>query len=84
MKNTYIAVMAVVALATAAALTPMAVQHKAFAQVSGGPSTPSSDGGLQSSTQSSTETENEVKQKCNISGIGNDCHQADKSRLGVE
>jgi hypothetical protein len=69
MKNTYLAIIAIVALATAAALTPIAVQQQAFAQ----------DG-----LQSSTETDNQVRQKCNMSGLGNDCHQAGKATLDVE
>jgi hypothetical protein len=84
MKNTYLAIIAIVALATAAALTPLAVQQQVFAQVTDGPSTPSSDGGLQSSMQSSSETDNGPIQKCNISGIGNDCHQAGSAELNVE
>jgi hypothetical protein len=69
MKNTYLAIIAIVALATAAALTPIAVQQQAFAQ---------------EELASSTDTDNQVKQKCNISGLGNDCHQAGKATLDVE
>jgi hypothetical protein len=72
MKNTYLAIIAAVALATAAALTPLAVQQQAFAQEE-------TDG-----LTSSTTTDNEVKQKCNLSGLGNDCHQAGKATLDVE
>jgi hypothetical protein len=70
MKNTYLAIIAIVALATAAALTPIAVQQQAFAQADG--------------LQSSTETDNGPIQKCNLSGLGNDCHEAGKATLGVE
>jgi hypothetical protein len=70
MKNTYLAIIAIVALATAAALTPIAVQQQAFAQADG--------------LQSSTETDNGPIQKCNLSGLGNDCHEAGSAKLGVE
>jgi hypothetical protein len=84
-KNTYLAIIAIVALAITAALPiavqQQAVQQQAFAQETDDSGTSDCDDGL---LQSSTDTDNKVKQKCNISGIGNDCHQADKSRLGVE
>jgi hypothetical protein len=69
MKNTYLAIIAIIALATAVALTPLAVQQQAFAQ---------------EELTSSTDTDNKVKEKCNLSGIGNDCHQAGKATLDVE
>ena len=71
MKNTYLAIIAIVALATAAALTPIAVQQQVFAQEENG-------------AESSTETDNGPIQKCNLSGLGNDCHEAGKAILGVE
>jgi hypothetical protein len=74
MKNTYLAIIAIVALATAAALTPLAVQQQVFAQ----------EETMTDGLTSSTTTDNEVKQKCNLSGLGNDCHQAGKATLDVE
>jgi hypothetical protein len=53
MKNTYLTLAAVLALVTAAALTPMAVQQQVFAQ----------------NFESETETEVEAKNKCNNSGV---------------
>jgi hypothetical protein len=75
MKNTYLAIIAIVALATAAALTPIAVQQQAFAQATDGPT---------DSLQSGTQTENGPIQKCNLSGLGNDCHESGKATLDVE
>jgi hypothetical protein len=74
MKNTYLAIIAIVALATAAALTPLAVQQQVFAQ----------EETMTDGLQSSTETDNGPIQKCNLSGLGNDCHEAGKATLGVE
>ncbi len=53
MKNTYLTLAAVLALVTAAALTPMAVQQQVFAQ----------------NFESETETEVEAKNKYNNSGF---------------
>jgi hypothetical protein len=69
MKNTYLAIVAVLALVTTAALTPIAISQQVFAQ----------DGGA----ESETETESQAKNKCVISGLGNTCTQAATSGLSV-
>ena len=79
MKNTCLAIAAIVALVTAAALTPMAGQQQVFVRATEPPSTLGSDGGL----ESETETEVEAQNKCNISGLGNTCTQTASSGLGV-
>jgi hypothetical protein len=70
MKNAYLTMAAVLALVTAAALTPMAVQQQVFASTE-------IDG-----AQSETETEVEAKNKCNNSGFST-CNQAATSSLNV-
>jgi hypothetical protein len=76
MKNTYLAIVAVLALATAAALTPVAISQQVFAQANEIPSTPGSDGGF----ESETETEVEANPKCNLSGFST-CTQTSTSTL---
>jgi hypothetical protein len=73
MKNTYLAIIAIVALATAIAITPIAVQQQAFAQEE-----------PPNGAESSTQTDNGPIQKCNLSGLGSHCHQAGKATLDVE
>jgi hypothetical protein len=53
MEKTYLAIVAILALATAAALTPVAISQQVFAQ----------------DTESETETENKAKNKCAVSGF---------------
>ncbi|MDQ3839233.1 MAG: hypothetical protein M3297_08195 [Thermoproteota archaeon] len=69
MKNTYLTLAAVLALATAATLTPVAISQQAFAQ----------DGGA----ESETEIENQAKNKCVISGLGNSCDQTADADLTI-
>jgi hypothetical protein len=68
MKNTYLAIIAVLALATAAALTPVAISQQVFAQGD--------------DLETETETEVEAKPKCNLSGFST-CTQTATSTLTV-
>ena len=61
MKKTYLTIVAVLALATAAALTPVAISQQVFAQ----------------DTESETETENKAKNKCAVSGFSTCTQDAD-------
>jgi hypothetical protein len=61
MEKTYLAIVAVLALATAAALTPVAISQQVFAQ----------------DTESETETENKAKNKCAVSGFSTCTQTAD-------
>ena len=75
MKNTYLKIVAVLVIVTAAAaLTPMAIPQQAFAQAmlpgDGDPS-------------SSTETDNGARNKCNNSGLGTSCSQGATTNLNV-
>jgi hypothetical protein len=74
MKNTYLTIMAVLALVTAAALTPMAVQQQVFAQ--------STEDVEVDGAESETETEVEAKNKCNNSGFST-CTQTATSSLAI-
>jgi hypothetical protein len=74
MKNVYITMAAVLALVTAAALTPLAISQQVFAQAM----EPGDDGGA----ESETETENTAKNKCNNSGFSR-CDQTATSTLTI-
>ena len=75
MKNTYLTIVAVLALVTAAALTPMAVQQQVFAQAE-------EVDAEAYNAESETNTEVEAKNKCNNSGFSR-CEQTATSTLTV-
>jgi uncharacterized membrane protein len=68
MEKTYLAIVAILALATAAALTPVAISQQVFAQ--------------DSDLESETETSNKAKNKCAASGFSS-CEQTATSTLTV-
>ena len=68
MEKSYLAIVAILALATAAALTPVAISQQVFAQDM---ETPNGD------LESETETSNKAKNKCAVSGFSTCTQTAD-------